>query len=169
MGRTPRLPAFGEERMGTLREARSAPLPPRRAPAGGPGPSGERAGGAGGGARGGPPSPVDVRPAGTGLSRPGPTRPGPSARPWRRCRRRGAGRGACGAPATGSWAPSSRWRPLCRSAPRAGRGRREGSPGLQLQAGCGVDRPTGGVAEAGPVRAGRELGLMLRAPPPHLG
>lgn len=167
MGRPPRLPAFGEERMGTLREARSAPLPPRRAPAPGPGLSGERAGGAGGGARGGPPSPVDVRPAGTGLSRPGPAQPGPSARPWRR--RRGAGRGACGAPATGLWAPSSRWRPLCRSAPRAGRGRREGSPGLQLQAGCCVDRPTGGVAEAGPVRAGRELGLMLRAPPPHLG
>lgn len=40
--------------------------------------------------------------------------PGPSARPWRRGGVRGAGRGAYGAPAPGSWAPSSRWRSLCR-------------------------------------------------------
>ena len=87
----------------------------------------------------GPTGRPDRRPSHPGARRPvapGPDDRGPSgeragpggrrgrggdraARPWRL--RPGAGRRACGAPATGSWAPSSRWRPSCRSAPRAGR------------------------------------------------
>lgn len=55
-----------------------------------------------------------------------------AARQWRL--RPGVGRRVCGAPATGSWAPSSRWRPSCRSAPRAGRrAAGGGTPGSELR------------------------------------
>lgn len=152
--------------MGAHREACSASHPPRRAPparAQEP-PASERASGRAGREEGPEVDRngrVDLRSAGTDLSRP--ARPGPSARPWRR--RRGAGvRGlwrAC------NWlrAPSSRWRALCRLAPRAGRERREGEPASppgRLR--C---RPTDQRGRRSRPRMGRaELGLMLGEPPP---
>lgn len=166
MGRPPHLPKFGEERTGAHREDRSAPHPPRRAPARGPGPSGERASERAGREEG----PEVDRTARWACAPPGPVCPGPS-RPVRPTMAPAAGRRVRGLWRACNWLMGAFFALAAFvqvSAPgRAGAA--GGEPGLGLQAGCGVDRPTSGVAEAGPVWAGRELGLMLGEPPPSLG